>query len=147
MKVKKIHIAIATAILSLIVIAGCSRSIDYNDGEPVMFSELPKEVQDTLIWWGEHTIVSVGDTVVVELDDVVCFDSDYTFLRSTLGPWITSRGLRRNRDGKEWKFNGNLNVPTPIVTIGDTIYITSGYNLVTCGGVNPDAVFYRQTLN
>lgn len=58
MKVKKIHIAIATAILSLIVIAGCSRSIDYNDGEPVMFSELPKEVQDTLIWWGEHTIVS-----------------------------------------------------------------------------------------
>ena len=52
MKVKKIHIAIATAILSLIVIAGCSRSIDYNDGEPVMFSELPKEVQDTLITCG-----------------------------------------------------------------------------------------------
>lgn len=135
------------ATLALTTFAGCSRRIDYTDGEPVMFSELPKEVQDTLIWWGEHTIVSVGDTVVVELDDVICFESDYTFLRSTFGPWITSRGLRRNNDGKEWKFSGNLNVPTPIVTIGDTIYIPSGYNLVTCGEVEPDAVFYRQTLN
>ncbi|WP_289630480.1 hypothetical protein [uncultured Phocaeicola sp.] len=147
MKGNKIHITIAMAILSLMIIAGCSRSIDYNDGEPVMFSELPKEVQDTLIWWGEQTIVSLVDTVVVELDNVICFESDYTFLRSTFGPWITSRGLRRNSDGKEWKFSGNLNVPTPIVTIGDTIYIPSDYNLVTCGEVDPDAVFYRQTLN
>ena len=38
------------ATLALTTFAGCSRRIDYTDGEPVMFSELPKEVQDTLIW-------------------------------------------------------------------------------------------------
>ena len=30
---------------------GCSRSIDYADGEDVFYSDLPKEVQDTLTWW------------------------------------------------------------------------------------------------
>ena len=30
---------------------GCSRSIDYTDGEDIFYSDLPKEVQDTLIWW------------------------------------------------------------------------------------------------
>ena len=31
---------------------GCTRSLDYTDGEDVLYSEFPKEVQDTLIWWG-----------------------------------------------------------------------------------------------
>lgn len=134
------------ASLALIAFAGCSRRIDYTDGEPVKFSDLPKEVQDTLIWWEEHTTISIEDTVVVELGDVICFDSGYEFLRSKFGPWITSRGLRRNRDGREWKFSGNLNVPTPIVAIGDTIYIPSEYNLLTYIKDNPDAVFFRQVL-
>lgn len=134
------------ALLALTIFTGCSNRIDYTDGEPVKFSDLPREVQDTLIWWEEHTTMSIEDTVVVELDDVICFESDYVFLRSEFGPWITSRGLHRNRDGKEWKFSGNLNVPTPIVTIGDTIYIPSEYNLLTYIGDNPDAMFFRQIL-
>lgn len=28
---------------------GCSRSIDYTDGEDIFYSDLPKEVQDTLV--------------------------------------------------------------------------------------------------
>lgn len=131
---------------TIVICLGCSRSIDYCDGEKVSFSDLPKEVQDTLIWWEEHTTISIEDTVIVELDDVICFESDFTFLRSKFGPWITSRGLRRNRDGKEWKFSGNLNVPTPIVTIGDTIYIPTEYNLLTRVREDSDAAFYRQVL-
>ena len=133
-------------LLALTIFTGCSNRIDYTDGEPVKFSDLPREVQDTLIWWEEHTTMSIEDTVVVELDDVICFESDYVFLRSEFGPWITSRGLRRNRDGKEWKFSGNLNIPTPIVAIGDTIYIPSEYNLLTYIKDNHDAVFFRQIL-
>ncbi|MDE5761422.1 MAG: hypothetical protein K2I11_10890 [Bacteroides sp.] len=124
---------------------GCTRPIDYTDGERVVYSDLPKEVQDTLIWWGEHTTISFDDTVCVELPDVICYNSDYSFLYTKLGPWIISRRLKRNTDGKEWRFSGNLNVPTPIVAIGDTIYIPSEYNLVA-SEVDSNAVFLRQTL-
>ncbi len=124
---------------------GCSRSIDYTDGEDVFYSDLPKEVQDTLTWWGEHTIISIDDTVIVELPDVICYNSDYSFVYTKFGPWITSRKLKRRTDGKEWRFSGNLNVPRPIVAIGDTIYIPSDYNVVSMG-VDSNSVFKRQLL-
>lgn len=124
---------------------GCSRSIDYADGEDVFYSDLPKEVQDTLTWRGEHTIISIDDTVIVELPDVICYNSDYSFLYTEIGPWTISRRLKRNTDGKEWKFSGNINIPRPIVAIGDTIYIPSDYNVVSMG-VDSNSVFKRQIL-
>lgn len=127
------------------ICCGCSRSIDYTDGEEVLYSEFPKEVQDTLIWWGVHTMISIEDTVIVELPDVICYNSDYSFLHTEFGPWIISRRLKRNTDGREWKFSGNLNVPIPIVAIGDTIYIPSDYNVVSMG-VDNNSVFKRQIL-
>lgn len=130
---------------AIVICIGCTRSIDYTDGEDVFYSDLPKEVQDTLVWWGEHTTISIEDTVNVELPDVICYNSDYSFLYSEFGPWIISRRLKRNTDGKEWEFSGNINVPTPIVAIGDTIYIPSGYNVVSMG-VDSNSVFKRQIL-
>lgn len=124
---------------------GCTRPMDYTEGERVMYSELPKEVQDTLTWWGEHTIIVIDDTDCVELPEVICYNSDYSFQYTKFGPWIISRRLKRNTDGKEWKFSGNLNVPTPIVAIGDTIYIPSEYNVVSAE-VDSNAVFLRQIL-
>lgn len=143
-KWQKITVVIAFGAIGICF--GCTRSIDYTEGEKVEYSDLPKEVQDTLTWWGEHTIISVGDTVSVELPDVICYESDYSFLYSKFGPWIISRKLKRNTDGKVWKFSGNINIPTPIVTIGDTIYIPSEYNLVDCTGVDSNAIFIRQIL-
>lgn len=124
---------------------GCSRSIDYADGEDVFYSDLPKEVQDTLTWWGEHTIISIEDTVIVELPDVICYNSDYSFIYTKFAPWITSRKLKRKTDGKEWEFSGNINIPRPIVAIGDTIYIPSDYNVVSMG-VDSNSAFKRQIL-
>lgn len=131
---------------AIVLCFGCNHPLDYTDGERVLYSDLPKEVQDTLSWWGEHTIISIDDTVNVELPDIICYESDYSFLYTKFGPWIISHRLKRNTDGKEWKFSGNLNVPTPIVAIGDTLYIPSDYNLVTCEGVDSNAVFLRQIL-
>lgn len=125
---------------------GCTRSINYTDGEDVFYSDLPKEVQDTLTWWGEHTIISIDDTIIVELPDVICYNSDYALLYTNFGPWTISRRLKRNTDGKEWKFSGNLNVPRPIVAIGDTIYIPSEYMLVADTEIDSNAVFLRQIL-
>lgn len=134
------------AFVVIVMCFGCSRSIDYADGERVVYSDLPKEVQDTLSWWGEHTTISIEDTAIVELPDVICYNSDYSFLYTEFGPWTISRRLKRNTDGKEWKFSGNLNVPRPIVAIRDTIYIPSEYNLVTYIRVDSNAVFMRQIL-
>lgn len=142
-KWQKIVGVIAFVVIGICI--GCTRSIDYTDGEDVFYSHLPKEVQDTLVWWGEHTIISIDDTVIVELPDVICYNSDYSFLYTEFGPWIISRRLKRNTDGKEWKFSGNLNVPRPIVVIGDTIYIPSDYNVVSMG-VDSNSVFKRQIL-
>lgn len=143
-KWQKITVVIAFGAISICF--GCTRSIDYTEGEKVEYSDLPKEVQDTLIWWGEHTIISIDDTVYVELPDIICYKSDYSFLRSTFGPWIISRRIKRNSDGREWRFSGRINIPTPIVAIGDTIYIPSEYNLVVSAGVDSNAVFIRQIL-
>lgn len=94
------------------ILFGCTRSINYSDGEKVKYSDLPKEVQDTLTWWGKHAISS-DTTDSVELPDVICFKSDYSFLCSTFGPWIISRKIKCNTDGKEWRFSGNINIPRP----------------------------------
>jgi len=126
---------------------GCTRSIDYSDGEKVTYSDLPEEVQDTLVWWGEPQVFSIDDTIsVVDFPDVICFRSDYSFLRSTFGPWIISRRLRRNKDGKEWAFSGNINIPTPIVSVGDTIFIPAQYNLIGITPLDTNAVFFRHIL-
>ena len=79
------------------ILFGCTRSINYSDGEKVKYSDLPKEVQDTLTWWGKHAISS-DTTDSVELPDVICFKSDYSFLCSTFGPWIISRKIKCNTD-------------------------------------------------
>ena len=142
-KWQKIVGVIAIGVIGICFV--CTRFIDYTDGERVVYSDLPKEVQATIAWWGEHTIISIDDTVCVELPDVICYNSDYSFRYTKFGPWIISRRLKRDTDGKEWKFSGNLNVPRPNVAIGDTIYIPSEYNLVVAG-VDSNAVFLRQTF-
>ena len=81
---------------TIVICLGCSRSIDYCDGEKVSFSDLPKEVQDTLIWWEEHTTISIEDTVIVELDDVICFESDICNIMNTKGTMTVSQNQRIN---------------------------------------------------
>ena len=64
-----------------------SRIIDYTDGTPVKYMELPKEVQDSLVWRGRHDgCVSIEDTVIVRYKSVICFDSDYTMFHFDVGP-------------------------------------------------------------
>ena len=86
-----------------------SRIIDYTDGTPVKYMELPKEVQDSLVWRGKHDgCVSIEDTVIVRYKPVICFDSDYTMLYFDVGPWTFAHFLKRNSDGKIWKFKGDI---------------------------------------
>ena len=124
-----------------------SRIIDYTDGTPVKYMELPKEVQDSLVWRGRHDgCVSIEDTVIVRYKPVICFDSDYTMLYFDVGPWTFAHFLKRNSDGKIWKFKGIYNIPKPIVTIGDTLYVPSEYNINSGDRVDDNAVFYRHIL-
>jgi hypothetical protein len=109
--------------------------------------ELRKEVQDSLVWRGKHDgCVSIEDTVIVRYKPVICFDSDYTMLYFDVGPWTFAHFLKRNSDGKIWKFKGIYNIPKPMVTIGDTLYVPSEYNINSGGRVDNNAVFYRHIL-
>ena len=124
-----------------------SRIIDYTDGAPVKYMELSKEIQDSLVWRGKHDgCVLIEDTVIVRYKPVICFDSDYTMLYFDVGPWTFAHFPKRNRDGKIWKFKGIYNIPKPIVTIGDTLYVPSEYNINSGDRVDDNAVFYRHIL-
>jgi hypothetical protein len=63
-----------------------------------------------------------------------------------VGPWTFAHFLKRNSDGKIWKFKGIYNIPKPIVTIGDTLYVPSEYNINSGDRVDDNAVFYRHIL-
>lgn len=127
-------------IVATIGVVRCNRTINHTNGEAVRFADLPKVVQDSLMRYGERSLVSDNDI------DIISINSDYSLVFSTFGPWITSTRLKRNTDGKEWKFSSYLNIPTPMVTVGDTLYIPSDYNLVDFPDVEPDVIFYRQIL-
>ena len=136
---------IVLSVISYLVID--SRIIDYTDGTPVKYIELPKDVQDSLVWRGKHDgYISIEDTVIVRLKPVICFDSDYTILNLDVGPWTFAYFLKRNSDGKIWKFKGIYNIPTPMVTIGDTLYVPSEYNINSGGIIDDNAFFYRHIL-
>ncbi len=124
----------------------CTRSIDYTSGEKILYSDLPKDIQDTLTWWVEPKDLSTDDSIIEERPDVICFKSDFSFLYTPFGPWIFLRRLRRNNDGKIWMFSGNVNIPTPIVSVGDTIYIPSDYNLHGITPIDTTTVFFRHIL-
>lgn len=137
---KSLLIIIVAVIVATIGVVRCNRTINHTDGEAVRFADLPKVVQDSLMRYGERSLVS--DYYI----DIISINSDYSLVFSTFGPWITSTRLKRNTDGKEWKFSSHLNIPTPMVTVGDTLYIPSDYNLVDFPDVEPDVIFYRQIL-
>lgn len=131
-------IIIMAVIVTTIGVVRCNRPINHTDGEAVRFVDLPKVVQDSLMGYGERSLMSDND--------IISINSDYSLVFSTFGPWITSTRLKRNSDGKEWKFSSHLNIPKPMVTVGDTLYIPSDYNLVDFLDVEPDVIFYRQIL-
>lgn len=109
---------------------GCSL-ISIRDSN-VSFQDLPKEMQDTILFWKENhgsyftnsdSLISIG-----EMPLVISFDDKYSLENEKFGPWVKSRILTRISDGKTYKFPRDT--PTPYIIRNDTLVIPTDYNII-----------------
>lgn len=110
---------------------GCSL-ISFKESN-VFFHDLPKEIQDTIIYWTENrgdyfnnsdSLIQIGEGMPL----VISFDDKYSLENEKFGPWVKSRILTRVSDGKTYKFPRNT--PTPFIIINDTLVIPTDYNIL-----------------
>ena len=125
---------ILSGILLFISLSSCT--VDNGRGQTVSFMDLPKEVQDTILYWTENDVVTTftasDDTTLLSMYDkpeLLCFDEKYTLERTEFGPWILHKILTRISDGKEYKLTRNA--PVPIIVHNDTLIIPDEYNILT----------------
>ncbi len=114
-------------------LSSCNMSVDNGGGKTVSFTDLPKEVQDTIMYWAENyapiptnsdSLISIGEGMPA----VISFDGKYTLDCIEFGPWITHNILRRSSDGR--KYNLPYNIPYPIIVRNDTLIIPEDYNIL-----------------
>ena len=120
-------------ILLMMSLSGCNTTVDNGRGQIVSFTDLPHEVQDTIMYWTENyapiptnsdSLISIGEGMPA----VISFDGKYTLDDVELGPWITHKILRRSSDGR--KYIMSYNVPYPIIVRNDTLIIPEDYNIL-----------------
>lgn len=110
--------------------------VDNFGGKAVAFTDLPKEVQDTVLYWVENDkwipFTVPGDTTQQAEyyePDIICFDDKYTLESEEFGPWVKYKLLTRTSDGKEYKLTRNA--PLPVIVRNDTIIIPDEYNILS----------------
>lgn len=120
-------------ILLLMLLSSCNMTVDNGGGKTVSFADLPREVQDTIMYWTDNyapiltnsdSLISIGEGMPA----VISFDGRYTLDNVKFGPWITHMILRRSSDGR--KYDLSYNVPSPIIVRNDTLIIPNDYNIL-----------------
>lgn len=119
----------------MLSLSGCNPTVDNGRGQIVSFTDLPQEVQDTVLYWTENDIVTSfiasDDSTLLEMTDkpnLICFDKKYTLTSVPFGPWIKHKLLTRISDGKTYKLTRNA--PMPIIVRNDTLIIPVDYNIL-----------------
>jgi len=123
-------------------------AVDSFGGKSVNFTDLPKVVQDTVLYWVKCDkrcpFTFPNDTTQCYgyyEPDVLCFDDQYTLNREKFGPWIKNRILKRISDGKEYKLTTSM--PLPAIIRNDTIIIPDDYNILTVWNPSVKWKIYR----
>ncbi len=118
--------------LCIVTLSSCTMRVDSYGGKPVDFTELPKEVQDTILYWtkSDEWIPYTESNDTTELyeyyePNIICFDDQYTLRDVTFGPWTWYKLLTRTSDDKEYKLASNA--PVPIIVKNDSIIIPDDY--------------------
>ena len=130
---KILGIAVGIVIVVLFTeIHGCSltRFMD----STVSFSDLPKEVQDTVLYWTENysSYFTNSDSLINTGEGtpwVICFDEKYIRKGEKFGPWQKNIILIRVSDGKKYKFSRDT--PEPFIVRNDSLFIPTEYNILT----------------
>lgn len=121
-------------ILLILSLSGCKPTVDNGRGQIVSFTDLPQEVQDTVLYWTENyaPIFTDSDSLIClgeGMPSVISFDEKYTLTSVPFGPWIKHMLLTRISDGKKYKLKRNA--PVPIIVRNDTLIISTDYNILT----------------
>ena len=97
------------------------------------FHDLPKEVQDTVLYWTKHqgAYFTNSDSLIKQGQGtpiVISFDGRYTLENEKFGPWVKWRILTRISDGKEYRLSRNVDVP--LIVRNDTLLIPENDNIL-----------------
>lgn len=112
-------------------IHGC-RSVGFQESV-LSFHDLPKEVQDTVLYWTKHqgayftnsdSLIKHGQGTPI----VISFDGRYTLENEKFGPWVKCRVLTRISDGKGYRLSKNVDVP--LIVRNDTLLIPDNDNIL-----------------
>ena len=122
--------------LCLLMLSSCTKAVDNANSSTVSFSELPKAVQDTILYWTQKqadaetytnsdSLINIGEGI----PNVISFDEKYTLESTVFGPWGKCRILTRLSDGKVYKLSRDI--PIPIVIRQDSLIVPTDYNILT----------------
>lgn len=129
-------------------IYSCSMEVDSFGGSTVSFTDLPKEVQDSISFWVEHDMVNTftasydtSQLAILDKPEIISFDGSYSLKCNEWGPWVTNKVLTRNSDGKKFKLAGNA--PEPIIIHNGNTIIPDEYNILTVWKPNVTFTVYK----
>lgn len=120
-----------TAFMIFTDIYGC-RPVAFQESV-LSFHDLPKEVQDTVLYWTKHqgAYFTNSDSLIKQGQGtpiVISFDGRYTLENEKFGPWVKWRILTRISDGKEYRLSRNVDVP--LIVRNDTLLIPENDNIL-----------------
>lgn len=129
---KILWIAVSITVFMIFTeIHGC-RPVGFQESV-LSFHDLPKEVQDTILYWTKHqgAYFTNSDSLTKQgqgTPTVISFDGRYTLENEKFGPWVKCRVLTRISDGKEYRLSGNVDVP--LIVRNDTLLIPDNDNIL-----------------
>lgn len=136
-----IRIIFVLILPSLFALISCnSSSINDNNAVTVEFQNLPKEVQDTIVYLSkiDYDYVAGATTAPPDYPELITFDKQYTFEREMIGPWIMYYSVNNLETGK--KIRIDYPTPMPIIIYTNRMYIPVNMNLFP-DGLNSSSKF------
>jgi hypothetical protein len=118
--------------LIIITLFSCVKNINSFDSNEKSFVELPKEVQDTLLFYTnlkiDSTITSDEANHRLEMQAIylIDFSKTYKITHKEIGPWVSHIELN---DNKNSKIRIEQGTPFPIIIFNKYIYIPKDYNI------------------
>lgn len=105
--------------------------------ETVPFSQLPSNVQDSLISIMKNSSIESSNHSLID------FTRSYTLENKKTGPWVDKIRIKNNRTGKY--FDLDSNTPLPIIIVNNEIYVPKEYNILVIG-IKDDTLFNRYEI-
>ena len=132
---KKFLLLIGVLIIGVIVFNSSCSSVVKKEPSTVRFTELDKEIQDTLfaIWqfYQEGNYMDADSDSIPDYIDLIDLTDNYVLenRKNRLLPWVYDPVVVNKSNG--WKHKFPASVPAPFIIKGNIIYTPTEYNFFT----------------